>query len=442
MRRITALLLAMSLLCFSSCARQSGSDKERSDFEKQGGFLEEGTASSDYQMAAKPMAAENGSGNELGFYEIERAKDGLQLLMFTDYATAQKVPVCSAPNCSHQNESCTAFVEQGRGVFPIADEDQLLLVYGGGRNHTAKIEAMNLDGSNRHVLCSFEDGMHLRNGAAMNSKHLVLCFSKAVPDGENQEGLLQVDLDTGEVQELYRYMPNEEESQNTLFLMGIAKDGFVLRQTGQKAYETSSDITTELKNLQAAFVCRILKVSFDGTEQTELLCEEGNLDSEQYGERGLVILRFEQGHFLLSRLDEAAKQVIPVLENLEEAPQIHKTEQPLESADLYLADVLENYALLNHCVKTETNEAGELTVYYTQYAVDLDTGAVTEITLTDGAKGVQMAPKIRAQWGDTLLVNLAEEETPFGPRRKTAFIKTEDYLGSNPAYTTVKTQAE
>lgn len=51
-----------------------------------------------------------GSGGRDGFYETYAAANGGVNVVYIDYATANEIYLCSAPNCPHDSDACNAWI--------------------------------------------------------------------------------------------------------------------------------------------------------------------------------------------------------------------------------------------------------------------------------------------------------------------------------------------
>ncbi len=88
--------------------------------------------------------------DEQGYYEISYNFSRMNpQLAYLDYASTSEMVLCAAPNCTHSDDSCTAWAEGGDRV-QILDEGHILIF--GGIKDQAFLEMAHRDGSSRRVL--------------------------------------------------------------------------------------------------------------------------------------------------------------------------------------------------------------------------------------------------------------------------------------------------
>ena len=88
------------------------------------------------------------------------------------------------------------------------------------------------------------------------------------------------------------------------------------------------------------------------------------------------------------------------------------------------------------------DEYGNISLRYTQYAVNLSDGTAREITLSNSTMATQKPVAIMAECGDTLLVYAVEEVAGGVAYRRPGLITVQDYLNSVPAYRMVQSPVE
>lgn len=132
-----------------------------------------------------------------------------------------------SPECTHSDETCTAYLG-GRGGDPyLAKTDaQLILVYANAREGNLQkygdaalpnIQTADLNGENRRTICQFSASDNLLPGLACDSRFLYCVLVRM--DGTSQENVIvRVALASGEVSELCR-LP-----AGTCYLMGAEQD--------------------------------------------------------------------------------------------------------------------------------------------------------------------------------------------------------------------------
>lgn len=394
----------------------------------------------DYAVATPFDMVARGSGNEKGFYQIISNDNGYANLLYTDYATASRVYVCSSPNCEHNTTSCTSYIDNtGFSVFPAVYKETLLLVYSSYDHWSSnaapsRVECMDMNGENRRTLYTFDSSITLNDGAIVGNDEIVVSGYKIDDSGNTIRSIPfigAVSLDSGEFREIYALSDTSEQVQQNLFLRGVSETGFILKtistETSAEASESSS---------------RIYELSFDGKTETELLSFTGNTCFEEHDGKELVYLRFESDGVSLCKRTRQADQEDIVIENVCNLPCVRETDLPFNQDNLYIVGFVDNYVLLNHLYDDRYDETGNIFLSYTQYAINLLNGEAEEITLSNTVMATQKPISIVAKYDDSLLVDAVEEVVDGVAYRRTGIISVQDYLRSVPAYTMVQSPIE
>ena len=117
--------------------------------------------------------------SDAGYYEIfQNGSSGCNIL-YTDFATQTRVFLCSRPECTHRDDSCTSWISNTNGgILLMAYKDNLYFFQTGGPRQNATEEdlmhlwRMDLDGSNRELLYTFDNLHHLTGGIASDGETL------------------------------------------------------------------------------------------------------------------------------------------------------------------------------------------------------------------------------------------------------------------------------
>ena len=238
-----------------------------------------------------------GCGSEQGYYETFTDESIGTNIFYIDYATQQEVYLCAAPNCTHDHEGCTAWIDLDEGsYFPLVSGDHLLLVhitYGAEapERATPHIDAANLDGSDRHTLVEFATNERLKNVFAVNGNQLVCALNVVNPnDIEDSNATLKlvlIDLDTGERSDFYERAVQIGGTEPVF--MGVTENGYcVLREQYTEKSEADfpgqewADIADEVER-STQYTCTIIPVGGAQPVGTltysgriyDLLCDDG-----------------------------------------------------------------------------------------------------------------------------------------------------------------------
>lgn len=159
MKKALALFLTFAV----GCAMLSGCKPfPASASHSTGSFPEEpaGAPSEAYHltMLTDQWGCSDHFGVEAGCYSLESVDNRSYRILYTDYSTDTKVPLCSSPSCTHSDETCNAWLgvpNCGAAIF--ADKAHLFIVtFGSALSDIIEFQRIyiaNLDGSGRQLLC-------------------------------------------------------------------------------------------------------------------------------------------------------------------------------------------------------------------------------------------------------------------------------------------------
>ncbi len=119
------------------------------------------------------------SSTDSGYYTTEMNTDGSFIICYIDYATKSKIVLCNRPECSHNDETCPAYLNRGVSLF-VCDETlyfyfpEMIDAKGGAENsdNCARLECANLNGSNRRILRQFNANSQIVYGIASDGINL------------------------------------------------------------------------------------------------------------------------------------------------------------------------------------------------------------------------------------------------------------------------------
>lgn len=149
-------LLIFTAVLLSACGNNGGQTLSVSD---ENAFSPTEDFSSVGTLEYLPLQlGSDGFSDDRGFYRILPNKDASNTLSFIDYASQQETVVCNRPECTHSDETCTAWLPYSGGamlVIPVGKK--LVYLYGGnpnffdelGANASARLETSDLNGVNR-----------------------------------------------------------------------------------------------------------------------------------------------------------------------------------------------------------------------------------------------------------------------------------------------------
>lgn len=372
-----------------------------------------------------------GCGSEQGYYEIHYDKSNQPNIYYIDYATRQEVYLCAAPNCNHDREGCTAWIDPEEGsYFPLVSGEHLLLVhitYGveAPERATPHIDAANLDGSDRRTLVSFAANERLKTVFAANGSQLVCALDEVNPDDLEDTNatlkLVLIDLETGGRTDFYE-QPVQIGGTEPTFL-GVTENGYcVLREQFTARSEADfpgqdwADIAEEIER-STQYTCTMIPVGGAQAAGTfpysgrvyDLLCDDG-----------LYYLDCDTRKVTRVSLPDGTATELATL------PDVGAT-------SAYLDGKLGDWFLLSQRYYETRDDVSYPVANDCCYAVNVQTGELRELTIRQevGADR-RMATMLGQTAADVLLItdsDVPETAAHYGYRY--SLISREDYLNSN-----------
>lgn len=180
---------------------------------------------------------QNGCGTEDGYYTLSNTEDEdkntVTNLMYVDYKTKKQIYLCDKSECSHDNDKCTSYIGSeffggnnslicdGRYLYFISSESDnagaigTSIYYGNDGVETtskpASIYRINLDGSNRILLSTFDSGEIIGERILSDGENIYLISmnNTNVKTGDNTSytkgdkyKLIKVSSENGEKEEI------------------------------------------------------------------------------------------------------------------------------------------------------------------------------------------------------------------------------------------------
>lgn len=372
-----------------------------------------------------------GCGGDQGFYEIRYDEATGNKILYVDYQTAREIYLCADPNCTHDQENCTAWLDPDEGGYlPLVSGEHLLLVhitYGAEAPERAipHIEAANLDGSDRHTLVEFAANERLSRTFAANGSQLICALNEVSSDGQQGIGatfkLVSIDLDTGARTDFYT-CPVQLNGTEPAFL-GVTENGCcVLRQKIQTKSEADfpgqdwADIHEEIER-SAQYTCTVVPV---GSSQP--------VGTVTYSGRVYDLLT-EAGLFYLD-LDTRTLTRITLPNGL--ATEL-STLPDVGATSFWLDGQMGDWFLLSQG-QSQQNEAGtSWRVTDSCYAVQVQTGERRELTIRQqSGADLLLCTMLGKNAADVLLVTGNHATPGAGPQQaEWSLINQQAYLDSD-----------
>lgn len=205
-QRLLSLVLAAALLAGCS-APASGTADTAPDTAGNISGESEGTAAGTTAPTGLHVLS---AGDEDGFYSAGSSVDaGMDRLNYVDYAALTAAPLCADPACTHNSDSCTARLPEGQTLYgvKILDENRLVLMAARSPDYWPVLYTTARDGSDRQLLYEGSETAYLSVGNTLlmaDGEYVYFCVTEEDPeDPALSGGLYRVPVMGGEAQRLF-----------------------------------------------------------------------------------------------------------------------------------------------------------------------------------------------------------------------------------------------
>lgn len=190
-------------------------------------------------------------GNKSGTYFVQMNEQGEYQIYFADYPSKQIVALCSKPNCAHDGEECTSWVQcRANKPYIIPLEDKLVYLYPGnpayfdiyGEATLPFIEVRSLTGEFLKKVIEFGSGIKLSGEYAVDKDAIYLLEENVSTSDLNiTRSLIKVSLSDGKKSVIVSFEPEAGENyfwvgtnDNQFIFKKIKADPALLQVGGQK----------------------------------------------------------------------------------------------------------------------------------------------------------------------------------------------------------------
>lgn len=224
---LAAALLALTLL--AGCTGPAGGAAEVSGFdtaESKSAPPQDGTAFLPLENLVSCDQKFSQTGTEDGAYIRRTLLDWSEVLTFIDYEAKIGVPLCSQANCTHSDDTCTAWLPVGWNTqFVLNDK---LYVICSANGDAEELLEMDLNGQNRRqVLQLNSNETFSADGVVGNAQYLFFCVEETKPEtGWPEYTIRRLELKTGKLEKIHQ---RSEGKNNTITLLGACGDQLVIK---------------------------------------------------------------------------------------------------------------------------------------------------------------------------------------------------------------------
>lgn len=228
-KAIVCILLAAAIGCFGGCASEQEGTQHPTETQTQPSAEPQAPVQNEKENFEELQRL--GGSTEEGFYCLDAYNNNL-LLCYIDYSQNQEIVLCSRPECTHSDSSCTAYflveqIQMAPAIFTFGDS--LLLVQPqAGENSLPHLARANLDGTEYKEIASFPANTVL-DARLFGGGNSVYLICEKVTEGENAEltyQLISVDCSTGESEVLHEF----EKETSMIFFEDAYNDHLILEE--------------------------------------------------------------------------------------------------------------------------------------------------------------------------------------------------------------------
>ena len=138
--------------------------------------------------------------SEAGFYKLYPNPRGGSNLLYFDAASKECIYLCGAPNCQHQDDTCTSWFPFGVGTIFFSPKQNLLFCIGRAGTEPQSSETiwvMQPDGSERAILYQCSSGQSVTGAIAASDTSLYITVnSVGRQDAKSAKQLIRIDAKT------------------------------------------------------------------------------------------------------------------------------------------------------------------------------------------------------------------------------------------------------
>ncbi len=391
MKKLLALILALLFVLTACEAAQQTPDEEIEEVVVEAAQVQEDS------LALISFSLNETNGTDFGYYytkqSVSQDSVGYVTIRYIDYETKSDLTLCARPECTHDNETCAAFLGSNNVAISVLDDKLYLLYYGqsSGKSQTVfdqtptYLAVRDLSGENEKTLVTLDIDAELMN-AAVSQEHLfaLVTYREETQDGEGKVSFVsknvieKISLSTGEKEIVYESTYNETYT-TTLDDVGFGKgqsamsgvlmpymeeiigDGILFSQTVITEEITGEETPEEYERKMNAMKREFLLYDTITGEMKNVYLNEQNLNNTIL-ESAMYELSFEysekvdEDKFIINRIDYETWQktqydLTPIFSKYEEENTISNIRLVGEYGD----EIIVNYSI-DKVIKNENDQ--------------------------------------------------------------------------------------
>lgn len=384
-----------------------------------------------------------GTSNSAGYYEIVTRPDGVSSLVYTDFESRERIVLCDRPECTHDNETCTAFVGKTYCLpVPIAQENRLILLYTGwpaiadNPAIPGRIEVRNLDGSNPKTVVTFGNDDEVALACATDDENWYGIINSVIKQGESLSPvvkLVQINLTTGEMNTI----SDQLSPDNNNMVIGAFDQCLLLKRisVSEEYADFFDDMSsTDLDDWNAMIASQTHEIYYiDDSGQEHILASWKQNDSKGFVIGENCFLYGKDGNLSQINLKSNTEKNLATFTEMND---LSTVDCPAQIGEYLIIDMgPENYI------------PGQAEL--SRFAINISSGEKITLTQKTNYQGVKNPIQILAQCGQELLVisdiqsiNQFQSDSydiQYNQQPVYSLISTESFLDNGTKYTELST---
>ena len=367
-----------------------------------------------------------------GFYELydNNGEDESTNILYTDFATGQRIYLSNSSTASHISESDTSYIKETLGGVELFDDGKSLFILTNGMDSYGAdvsqsmpgcLYRSDLDGQNRKLLTTF-DGDYEAPTSNIVSDGTYLYMLSALKDS-GQTVLVSLNLDTGDIKTI------KELGYDVWFIVGAYEDKLIMKTIAMP--EKTDEISYEDLFYEQEHIISLISLS-DLSEQEIMRWKQDEVVELYSDSRMYYLSKNEVNKLMVIDCKTGSKSEVVDLSNIEGIDADYLNSRVLLTKLIDYKIIIESYL--------ETGDIGYA------YAVDIKDGNINTIYILKNDLEVyrRRLPYILGEWEDRYLVIADMMSIPrqmYAPDGSTymgeyqmnelAFIKKDDYWQGN-----------
>lgn len=238
------------------------------------------------------------AGTDEGAYIRLTRPDYSEVLAYIDYNSRTGVPLCSQANCTHSDDTCTAWLPSGWNTQFMLN-GKLYVLLSAGMQGSVLLE-MEPNGQGRREVLRLESGQEfVLSGMAGNADYLFFGVVTYNQDGSSVYSVQRMELASGAVQEIYS---RPETSTSMVTILGVY---------GEKLVVQYVDLAGVVQDSNAAFESQVTEVycidqNGTPTQDPVFSCPQANT-SMNYAGSCLYLLNWADGSLTICDFSDGSE---------------------------------------------------------------------------------------------------------------------------------------